>query len=118
MLMEATAKPEAIRDMAKKLKDTHRLMAISGIDEGGSITLCYHFWSISGKEITNLRLKVGKSDIQTISDIIPNALYYEREIHDLLGVEFRGAKLHPLLVPKGYKEYPLRKALEGRKLSP
>ena len=116
--MEATAKPEAIRDMAEKLKDAHRLMAISGIDEGGGITLCYHFWSISSNEIINLRVKLGKSNIRTISDIIPNALYYEREIHDLLGVEFGGAKLHPLLVPKGYKKYPLRKALEGKKLSP
>jgi NADH:ubiquinone oxidoreductase subunit C len=110
--MEASIKPDRIREKAGELKEDHRLMAISAIDEGGSITLCYHFWRLEDKEVLNLKVKVGGEEIRTISDIIPNALGYEREIHDLFGVEFVGAKLEPLLIPKGYKGYPLRKALE------
>jgi membrane-bound hydrogenase subunit beta len=110
--MGASIKPDRIREKAGELKDSHRLMAISAIDEEGGITLCYHFWRLEDREVLNLKVKVGKEEIRTISDIIPNSLNYEREIHDLMGVEFKGAKLEPLLIPKGYKKYPLRKALE------
>jgi NADH:ubiquinone oxidoreductase subunit C len=88
-------------------------MAISAVDEGDSITLCYHFWRLSDNEVLSLKVKLGKDGIRTISDIIPNSLGYEREIHDLMGVEFEGAKLEPLLIPKGYDKYPLRKALRS-----
>jgi len=111
--METQAKASEIRKLAEKLKEGNRLMAISAVDEGENITLCYHFWNTAENEIRNLKVKV-RDEIDTISDIIPNASYYEREIHDLFGVEFKGAKLEPLLVPKGYKKYPLRKALEGK----
>lgn len=112
--MEERIKPSELIKKARELKDTHRLMAISAVDEGNSITLCYHFWD-NKKEMLNLKVSV-KDRIRTISDMIPNALGYEREIHDLFGVEFEGAKLKPLLIPKGYKKHPLRKALE-KKLS-
>jgi len=113
--MEASVKPDKIKEKAEELKSSHRLMAISAIDEGKHVTLCYHFWDTKGNDLLNVKVKVAGHDISTISDIIPNALGYEREIHDLFGVEFEGAKLEPLLVPKGYKKYPLRKALEGKK---
>ncbi|MEM3555382.1 MAG: NADH-quinone oxidoreductase subunit C [Candidatus Micrarchaeia archaeon] len=114
--MEAEIKPNEIRELAEKLKETDRLMAITAVDEGKNIMLCYHFWRVAENEIRNVKVKV-KDEVDTISDIIPNASYYEREIHDLFGVEFKGAKLEPLLIPKGYKKYPLRKALE-EKLNP
>ena len=116
--MEASVKPERIREKAGELKESHRLMAISAVDEGSHITLCYHFWKLADKEILNLKVKLSSEKIHTISNILPNALGYEREIHDLFGVEFKGAKLKPLLIPEGYKKHPLRKALEERKLSP
>ena len=111
--METSVRPNKIRDKAALLKDSHRLMAISAIDEGGPMTLCYHFWKLENKELLNVKVKVGNEEIRTISDIIPNALGYEREIHDLFGVEFEGARLEPLLIPEGYKKYPLRKALKA-----
>jgi NADH:ubiquinone oxidoreductase subunit C len=110
--MEASTKPDRIREKVDGLKESHRLMAISAVDEPEGITLCYHFWRLEDKEVLNLKVKVGGEEIRTISDIIPNALNYEREIHDLFGVEFEGAKLEPLLIPKGYKKYPLRKAIK------
>ena len=113
--MEASVKADKIRRKAEELRSSHRLMAISAIDEGKYITLCYHFWDMKGNELLNVKVKVAGYDISTISDVIPNALGYEREIHDLFGVEFEGAKLKPLLVPKGYKKYPLRKALGERR---
>jgi NADH:ubiquinone oxidoreductase subunit C len=117
MRMGTLIKPENIREKAEELKSNHRLMAISAIDEGNGIVLCYHFSKISGGSILNLKVRLGRGKIRTISDIIQNALGYEREIHDLFGVEFGGVKLKPLLIPKGYKKYPLRKALEDKKLS-
>jgi len=50
--------------------------------------------------------------IPTITDIIPGALLYEREIHDLFGVKFEGhPNLEPLILPDDWPadNYPLRK---------
>ena len=39
----------------------------------------------------------------TITDIIPGALLYEREIHDLFGVKFEGhPNLEPLILPEDW----------------
>jgi NADH:ubiquinone oxidoreductase subunit C len=49
-------------------------------------------------------------------DLHPGANFYEREIHDLMGIEVTGrGKLERLVVPDGWPEghYPLRKDWPG-----
>ena len=58
----------------------------------------------------------GKPVAPTITDVIPGAVLYEREVHDLLGVEFEGhPDLSPLLLPDDWPRevHPLRGGREA-----
>ncbi|MGQ9551731.1 MAG: NADH-quinone oxidoreductase subunit C [Candidatus Bathycorpusculaceae bacterium] len=90
---------------------TH-LLAISGLEIEGRIELLYHL----GKNglLLTLRVKLPPNKLVTpsIIDIIPGADPYEREVHDLFGVNFEGhSKLARLILPDDWPkgDYPLRK---------
>src|ERR1044071_3023878 len=65
------------------------LSAITGIDLGvasGQMEALYHF--CSGPAITTLRVPVPRAEdtiVPTIEDIIPPAVFFERELHEMLG---------------------------------
>jgi len=88
------------------------ISTITGIDLGDEIELNYHFWC--GKAEVTIRTRVPKAapEIETVTDIIPGAALYEREVSDLLGVGFLGhPDLSRLILPESWPEgqYPLRK---------
>ncbi len=111
--------PESVRPAIEKAKaiwpDVH-LSAITGLDDGESVELLYHI--VAGGAMLNLRTKVpsSKPEMQTIVGILPAADSYERELHDLLGVEFPERESTPRLVlPDEWEDgvYPLRKEGKG-----
>ena len=66
--------------------------------------------------ILKTRIPREKPDFQTITGIFPIAEPYEREIHELFGIEFEGHKrLTPLLLERGYEIPPFRKDFDTRK---
>jgi membrane-bound hydrogenase subunit beta len=95
---------------------------ISGADTGDAIDLIYHlyiYFGIKNGEIgVTFTVSLPKSDLRvpTISDIIPGAVYTEREKQEMLGIEVvgipdsRGLFL-PADFPKGV--YPWRKDETG-----
>jgi len=88
------------------------ISTITALDLGDEIELDYHFWC--GRTEATIRTEVSKSrpEIETITDIIPGASLYEREVFDLLGVIFLGhPDLSRLVLPEGWprEQYPLRK---------
>lgn len=103
---------ESLVKIIDDMKITH-LSTITGIDESQDIELLYHF-AIEDSISMAIGIKLPKDNlsIPTISDIIPGAVLYEREIHELLGVDFKG---HPdqthMVLPEGWPDgvYPLRK---------
>lgn len=103
---------EAINSLVKELEFTH-ISTITGVDLGEEIELIYH---LSRDGAIELSLKVlapkDKPVLPTITDIIPGATLYEREVHDILGVVFEGhPDLSRLILPDEWPEnvYPLRK---------
>ncbi len=89
------------------------LSTITGVDSGNAIDVMYHL-AYEDSIILSLTIKVSKENpvAPTITDLIPGAVLYEREVHDLLGVKFEGhPDLSPLILPEGWPEgiYPLRK---------
>lgn len=103
---------EAFKRIVKDMKITH-LSTITGIDLGQGIELLYHLAYEDSIEVT-LGFTIPKDDprVPTVTDLVPGAVLYEREIHEVLGVNFEGhPNLTPLLLPEGWPEgvYPLRK---------
>ncbi|MCD6089737.1 NADH-quinone oxidoreductase subunit C [Candidatus Bathyarchaeota archaeon] len=111
----AYIKLEALKESIKFLKDMgfKHLSTITGVDMEDGIELIYHL-ALDGSIELSLRLKVQKDDprVPTITDIIPGAVLYEREVHDMFGVNFEGhPDLSPLILPEKWPRniYPLRK---------
>lgn len=75
-------------------------------------TVTYHLMSFS--ESCDIRLKVAllqpDLSIPTISDLWPNANWYERECWDMFGIQFTGhPNLTRIMLPPTWKGHPLRK---------
>jgi len=108
--------PDCIFEIANFFKELNFRFAIaSGVDTPSGIEILYHFSDDkSGKIITLRTLIKDKKDpkIQSITPIIKGAEWIEREIWELLGVNFVGhPNLKHLLLKDDWPEgkYPLRK---------
>lgn len=108
-------KRENLLEVIKHLKEQYGAYHISTItcfDLGAEIELLYHIFIKN--TFMSVRVKMPKSDptVPTITQIIPGAILYEREISELMGVKVKG---HPdmrlLLLPEnwGNKGHPLLK---------
>lgn len=94
-------------------QDFQHLTTISGTDIGDEIELIYHVDCGDGV-LLDLAMSIPKDslEVQTVTDIYPGAILYERELMDLLGVE---VKDHPdprrLLLSDDWPDgkYPLRR---------
>ena len=93
--------------------DLRHLSAITGEDTGDEIVLLYHFWDEHG---LTLRTSLPREDARnaTLTDLIPGAAFYEREVSEMLGVAFDGHPTPPaLLLPDDWDgEPPLRRQEE------
>jgi len=80
---------EFISHVVNDLKIVH-LATITGLDLGENIGIIYHF--SRDKNTIYVRSTVPKTQSTAVSivDIIPGAILYEMEIHDLFGVTFAG----------------------------
>ena len=100
-----------VRRLMRMDNYTH-LSTITALEVGSEIELIYHFAFTDALVSVKVRTSKGKPLLPSIVDLIPGAALYEREIHDLFGVEFEGnPDLSPLLLPDNWPEgvYPLRK---------
>ena len=89
------------------------LCTITGQDEGESFSITYHLAREDGT-VLNLKVKVPKTNAKwkSIGDKFPGGIIYEREIADLLGVQFEGlppGPRYPLTDDWPQGQYPLRK---------
>lgn len=110
------------KDVVKFLRDelgvTH-LSTISGVDAIDHFEVIPHL-SYKGVVIS-VRAMVPKDspEVDTITDVIPGALFYEKEVHEMFGINIRG---HPdlthLELPDDWPKdlYPLRKDVDLQEL--
>jgi Ni,Fe-hydrogenase III component G len=98
-----------------KEKDILHLSTITGVDLGEEIAVIYHI--DCGGPLLNLKLFLPKDAprLLSVTDIIPGAILYERDLMEMLGVEVEN---HPdprrLFLPEDWPEgnYPLRKEVK------
>jgi membrane-bound hydrogenase subunit beta len=106
---------DAVKYLVTDLEFKH-LSTITGVDLGEEIEVIYHL-AHKGSIVLSIRLTVSKKNpsVPTVTDLIPGAILYEREVHDLFGVKFEGhPDLSPLMLPEEWPQgvYPLRKELK------
>lgn len=96
-----------------------RFSIASGVDQKDNFEILYHFASDKDDKYFSLRVIIDrdKPEVPSISGIITAAKWIEREIWELLGINFTGHPgLRRLLLKEDWPTgvYPLRKDFEGK----
>jgi NADH-quinone oxidoreductase subunit C len=84
----------------------------SGVDYKDRIEVVYHLFSYQHRHQIVLKVKLPREDPQvpTLENVWKSANWMEREIYDLLGVNFTGhSDMRRLLMPEDWIGHPLRK---------
>lgn len=94
-----------------------RFNIASGVDGRHHMEVLYHFTLETINLVLSLRVTLPKTklEIDSLTPVFTAAHWIEREIHELLGIDFIGhPKLERLLLPDEWPEgvYPLRKDYE------
>jgi len=105
--------PQAVRLVFEEM--SARFAIVTGVDTPSGIEVLYHFsFDEAGLVLTfKVLLDAGAPRIDSITPIVKGAEWIEREIHELLGVEFVG---HPnmkrLVLAEDWPEgvHPLRRS--------
>jgi len=103
---------ESVKILFKDLE--LRFSIASGVDTIDNFEILYHFSADREDKFFSLRVKISKEnpEVPSISGIITAAKWIEREIWELLGINFTGhPELKKLLLPESWPEgvCPLRK---------
>jgi membrane-bound hydrogenase subunit beta len=92
-------KPEGFINAVKhicELQEYPHLIVISPGDRGDIVELIYHITIYYGQHLKEISLLLSVSlpknnlKIPTVTDIIPGAIYAEREVQEMMGVEVVG----------------------------
>ena len=112
------ADPSKIADLCRYLKDSEkfiRLSSVTAVDwypEEPRFEVVYHLHSLERNTRLRVKCRLGGSDpaIDSVTSVWRGANWYEREVYDMFGIQFRG---HPnlvrILMPTDWEGYPLRK---------
>ena len=90
--------------LAHLVNDLHvrHLMTITGLDLGQNLGIVYNF--SKERDTIHVRTLVPKTkpEALSITDIVPGAILYEMELHDMFGIDFIGNpwKDQKLLLPE------------------
>ena len=117
--------PAVLRALKEK-EGFDRLGNLTAVDWKDHIEMVYHLYNM--EENVKLEVKAVLDSaapvIESATSLYPGAEFEEREVYDLMGVEFLGhPDLRRILMPDNYPAHPLRKdfvapvpKLEGGKL--
>ena len=83
----------------------YHLSTITGIDTGSEIEVMYHFWNKTGLTL-RLVLQYESLQVYSLTELIPGAQFYEREIAEMFGISITGLDTTPLLLPDDWDSNP------------
>ncbi len=119
-----TVDPRSVKEACRLISgssDLYHISTITGVDEGETVSLYYHFWK--DEQFLTIKTQVPKSNprLESASGVLPAATLYEAEVKDLLGVIFEGNPFMEgkLLLPDNYPPDappPLRKEADPEKI--
>ena len=118
---------EVLRFLKQLPRPYSMLLDLSAVDErlrsqrhglpASDFTVFYHLLSIERNSDVRIKVALSADDLSlpTSVPVFANANWYEREVIDLFGIEFKG---HPtpyrLLMPRTWQGHPLRKDYPAR----
>lgn len=91
------------------------LRNVSGIDQETHMEVAYHLLSLDTKQELCVKIKTNRDtpSIPSVTPVWPTANWNEREIYDLLGVDFPGhPDLRRIMMSDDWVGHPLRKDYE------
>ncbi|MEO0108281.1 MAG: NADH-quinone oxidoreductase subunit C [candidate division WOR-3 bacterium] len=114
-LMATAVGREELLAALRYLRDVHgftHVSTITGLDSGSNLEALYHL--SNGSLVLTIRLAVPRQEpnLLTITDILPGAILYERELQDMFGFRVEGIPdPRRYVLPEDWPEgvYPLRK---------
>ena len=89
------------------------LRCLSAVDYVDRIEVVYHLFSLERrhKMVVKVSLAADSPQVPSVVSVWKGADWFEREAHDLFGVEFEGhPDLSPLLLYEGFEGHPGRKS--------
>jgi NADH-quinone oxidoreductase subunit C len=106
---------ERLLEAIEQVRETlgHRrfvdITAVDRLTRENRFELVYLFYSLG--QHTWLRIKTRTDgEAPTLSQMIPGANWYERELFDLFGIQFEGhPDLRRIMLPEDWRGYPLRR---------
>jgi NADH-quinone oxidoreductase subunit C len=108
--------PEKLVEVARLLFENHglRLATASGLDGRSHMEILYHFSADSEGAFISLRVSLPKNELEvdSLAPFMKAAEWVEREIHEMLGITFKGhPDLRHLLLSDDWPEgkFPLRR---------
>jgi len=105
-----------------QLEENPHFTVITPVDRGESVELLYHFSLFYGRHLKALalaiRVTLPKADltIPTITDVIPGAIFSEREVQEMMGIRVTGIPdARRLFIPEDFPQgvYPWRRDETG-----
>jgi len=115
--IEMTVQPDALHETGLALKQDDDasfdyLICLTGVDYPEYMTIVYHLESVKHRHVMVLKVRTAdriNPKIDSLGDVWRTAKYHEREVYDLLGVEFNNhTDLRRLFLDEGWG-FPLRK---------
>ncbi|MGG4394724.1 NADH-quinone oxidoreductase subunit C [Paenibacillus thiaminolyticus] len=91
------------------------LRNLAGVDHETYLEVVYYFINLSTKAEAAVHVKTdrGQPSIASVTPIWPTANWCEREVYDLLGIDFPGhPDLRRIMMPDDWVGHPLRKDYE------
>ncbi len=109
--------PDAVVEVARFMRDDPEiamdcLSNQSGVDYKDRMEVVYHLFSYAKRHGAVLKVKLPRENpaVETVEKLWSSANWMEREIFDLIGVNFTGhSDLRRILLPEDWVGHPLRK---------
>ena len=114
---QAVVGPQHIAEVCLRVKEHPQLsfkmlLCLAGVDYKEHIQLVYVLLSLEHEHKLVIKTNVPHDNprLPSVSSLWRGAGWYEREAHDLFGVEFEGnPDLKPLILYEGFQGFPGRK---------
>jgi len=115
---EILVNPENIADVCRTLKEEpdlsfKLLLCLAGVDYQEYLQIVYVLLSLEHEQklVIKTNVPLDNPRLPTVTPVWRGAAWYEREAHDLFGIEFEGnPDMSPLLLYEGFEGYPGRKS--------